>query len=71
MSRVRAGHDPFTVEGGCTCPGARTLFQARIEGHTVECTAARRDAVEQRRRLREDTERMPSIRRETRLRDAG
>lgn len=46
MSRLRAQHDPFTVDGGCTCPGARTLFQLRIEGHTADCTAARRQRAE-------------------------
>lgn len=72
MSRLRAYHDPFVVEGGCTCPGSRTLFQARIEGHTVECTDRRREAVEQRQRLRDDLERLPSVRQQTRrLRDAG
>lgn len=46
MSRLRAAHDPFVVDGGCTCPGARTLFQARIEGHTADCTADRRRRAE-------------------------
>lgn len=54
MSRLRAGHDPFEIQGGCTCPGTMTLFQLRISGHTAECTAARRDAVEERQRLRDN-----------------
>lgn len=72
MSRLRAGHDPFVVDGGCTCPGTRTLFQARIEGHTAECTETRRRATEEARRLKDDLGRMPSLERHVgRLRDAG
>lgn len=72
MSRVRAGHDAFVVDGGCTCPGTRTLFQLRVEGHTTECAAARRDASERRRQTFETLN--PPLARpaETRrLRDAG
>lgn len=73
MSRLRAAHDPFLVDGGCTCPGGRTLFQARIEGHTAACTEARRRAAEDARRLKDDLRRVPSIaaHNEGRLRDAG
>lgn len=35
--------DPFRVEGvGCWCPNEMTLQQARIGGHTKECTQARK-----------------------------
>lgn len=53
MSRLRAAHDPYVIEGGCSCPGTRTLFQARIEGHTAECTQGRREQAEAQRRTRE------------------
>ena len=72
MSRLRSGHDPFHVDGGCTCPGTRTLFQLRIEGHTADCTAGRRAAVEQRRQLGAALAQTPAAAKaERRLRDAG
>lgn len=58
MSRLRAAHDPYTVDGGCTCPGTRTLFQLRIEGHTAACTEQRRRKAEEARRLKDDLRRV-------------
>lgn len=34
--------DSFFVQGGCWCPATWTLQKVRIEGHSEDCTRARR-----------------------------
>jgi hypothetical protein len=43
--------DAFRVDGGCWCPGERTLTQMRLTGHDAACTAARKGWEQNRRHL--------------------
>lgn len=46
--------DSFKVAGvGCWCPGEMTLRQARLAGHTILCTEARRGWEQNNRHLSE------------------